>query len=98
MKMNLVARAVGLSLASSLIFGHTCAFAAEDEEDEAKEKKKENKMVVTGSRIKRTQTAGVSPITVISAKEIIQQGHANVYEAILGLSANTGGVLDEQDN
>lgn len=97
MKINIVARAVALSLASSVLLASNVVFAAEDEEEaQQEEQEKEKKVVITGSRIKRVDAAGISPVTVISADDIVRQGHANVYEAIRGLTANTGGVLDEQ--
>ena len=66
-------------------------------ESEQAKKEKTNIIKITGSRITRTDTETASPITVITAEDIEQQGHANVFEALRTITANTGGVLDEQE-
>lgn len=53
---------------------------------------------VTGSRIKRTDLEGISPITIISAEEIVSQGHATVFDALNALSINTGIFVGEENS
>lgn len=47
-------------------------------------------VVVTGSRIKRTEIEGPSPVTIISAEQISREGFNTVYDALETLSQNTG--------
>lgn len=50
------------------------------------------KVSVTGSRIKRTDLEGPSPVTVITADQIKKEGHATVFEALTTLPEVTGTV------
>lgn len=50
---------------------------------------------VTGSRIKRTEVEGPSPVTVISAEQIENEGHATVFEALETLVMASGAVETE---
>lgn len=50
---------------------------------------------VTGSRIKRTEIEGPSPVTVISAEQIENEGHATVFEALETLVMASGSVETE---
>ena len=53
------------------------------------------KVTVTGSRIKRTEIEGPSPITVITAEQIKQEGFNTVADALDTLSQNTGSVQND---
>ena len=73
-------RFVGIVLALAMISLAIpqVAFAAdEEEEDEAIEE-----VVVTGSRIKRSDFTSASPITVISGQSIVESGFTNLGEAL----------------
>ncbi|SFK73829.1 Secretin and TonB N terminus short domain-containing protein [Lysobacter sp. cf310] len=50
---------------------------------------------VTGSRIKRAEIEGPSPITVISAEQLEREGHATVFEALETLVMANGAVETE---
>ena len=50
---------------------------------------------VTGSRIKRAQLEGPSPITIITAQQIENEGHATVFEALETLVMAGGAVETE---
>jgi len=52
-------------------------------------------VVVTGSRIKRTQIEGPSPVTVISSAQIQREGFVTVFDALSTLTQNGGGVQNE---
>ncbi|RNF85481.1 TonB-dependent receptor [Lysobacter psychrotolerans] len=52
-------------------------------------------VVVTGSRIKRVDIEGPSPVTVITADQIEKQGFSTVYDALNTLSQFTGSVQNE---
>ncbi len=69
------------------------ASAAENESDED-----ENTVTITGSRIKRTEVEGPSPIVVIDAQSMMDQGFSNVFEAVQSLTSNTGTSFGGQAN
>lgn len=48
------------------------------------------KVVVTGSRIARSQKEGATSVTVITAKDIEAKGYRNVFDAIAQQTQNTG--------
>lgn len=50
---------------------------------------------VTGSRIRRAQVEGPSPVTVITAQQIQNEGHATVFEALETLVMASGAVETE---
>lgn len=54
-----------------------------------------DKVTVTGSRIKRVDIEGPSPVTVITADDIQKEGFSTVYEALATLSQFTGSVQNE---
>lgn len=54
-----------------------------------------DKVTVTGSRIKRADIEGPSPVTVITADDIKKEGFSTVYEALSTLSQFTGSVQNE---
>ncbi|MET1253985.1 TonB-dependent receptor plug domain-containing protein [Aliikangiella maris] len=74
-------------IAVSLALTPTTVFA---QDEEAKDESEGNKVVITGSRLKRNQMEGISPVTIISAEDMIAQGHATAYDVINSLSANSG--------
>ena len=82
-----------LALAAAMILP-TAAFAQtsnapaqQQEEDSAKTLEK---VEVVGSRIKRAQVEGPSPVTIISAEQIEAQGFNTVHEALETISQNVG--------
>jgi outer membrane receptor protein involved in Fe transport len=55
-----------------------------------------DRIVVTGSRIPRSETETASPVTVITGEEIERQGFRNVSDALRALPLATGSVQDNQ--
>lgn len=47
-------------------------------------------VVVTGSRIKRAEIEGPSPVTVITSEQLQKEGFNTVHDALVTLSQNTG--------
>ncbi|MFC4161657.1 TonB-dependent receptor [Chitinimonas lacunae] len=97
MKHNptLIATQVALALST---FSYS-ALAAEESTDaikpQASEQSKASKaeqVVVTGSRIVRVAKEGPTSVTVLTAKEIEQQGYKSVFDALNNLPQNTGFV------
>ena len=50
---------------------------------------------VTGSNIKRTDTEGVAPVEVITREDIVRSGRPNIAEVLRNLPSNTGGSFGE---
>lgn len=50
---------------------------------------------VTGSRIKRAEIEGPSPVTVVTAQQIEAEGHATVFDALESLVMASGAVETE---
>jgi outer membrane receptor protein involved in Fe transport len=50
---------------------------------------------VTGSRIRRTDTETPSPVQIISAKELKQSGYTSVSEVLRNVTANGQGTLSQ---
>ena len=65
---------------------------AQDEEEQAADL---GKVTITGSRIKRVDLEGPSPVVVITAEEMERKGFANVSEVLDALTQNTGGTSDQ---
>ncbi|MBV7314160.1 TonB-dependent receptor domain-containing protein [Shewanella sp. NIFS-20-20] len=87
-KVTRMAKAIHLGiLSSSLAFGGI-AFAAEEENKEEKVERIE----VTGSRINRTDLETAQPIVVLTAEDMKNEGFSTAFDALQGLSQNTGTV------
>ncbi len=83
-----IAKAVRLAMifgAASAATISTQAFSADEENAEEEIEKIE----VTGSRIKRTDMEGASPITVITTAEFEKQGRISVADALRNVTSNS---------
>ncbi len=69
------------------------AEVSDDEEDE--DVTDVGKVTVTGSRIKRIDIEGATPITVITRTDIDQAGYGTVYDAVSNLTQNIGETFGE---
>lgn len=54
-------------------------------------------IVVTGSRIKRSQIEGPTPVTVVTTEQLRKEGFATVYDKLLTVTEATGGVQNDYD-
>jgi len=54
-----------------------------------------DRVMVTGSRIKRSEIEGPSPVTIISAQQIEKEGFTTVFDVLNTLSQNNGTVQNE---
>ena len=68
----------------------TPALAQTESADEAAQSESSGEVVVTGSRIRRQDLAGVGPATVVSAEQIENTGIANIETVLQRLPANAG--------
>ncbi|RUO61829.1 TonB-dependent receptor plug domain-containing protein [Pseudidiomarina insulisalsae] len=76
----------GASLAMSGVAAAQDQQANEDQAEQAQER-----IQVTGSRIKRTDMEGASPVEVISAEDFEEQGRVSVAEALQTITSNSFG-------
>lgn len=75
-----------IALAMIALTSPQIVFAEEDEAEEIEE------VVVTGSRIKRSDFTSASPITVVTGQSIVESGFTNLGEALRNQAvAGTGG-------
>ncbi|WP_153915496.1 TonB-dependent receptor [Shewanella sp. TC10] len=92
MHKNLLAKSVRLAMisgAAAAAFSSPVAFAAE--EDETVER-----IEVTGSRIKRTDLEGASPVTTITAENMQVEGNFTVADALRNSNLNSFGSFSER--
>jgi outer membrane receptor protein involved in Fe transport len=66
-----------------------------DEEEDSDSTAEVEKLEVTGSRIKRNELEGASPIQVLTSEQIEAEGFSTVYDALNSLTQQTGGVQNE---
>jgi iron complex outermembrane receptor protein len=62
------------------------------------QKQQLEKITITGSNIRRTDTETVAPVQIITREEIARTGLQSVGEVLNRLSANTGGTFNEYSN
>lgn len=85
------------ALIAALVLPTTAAFAQEARQTDSQSQGTStlDKVTVTGSRIKRVEIEGPSPVTVITADDIEKEGFTTVYEALNTLTQFTGSVQNE---
>lgn len=69
--------------------------SSESDRSESQEATDIDTVVVTGSRIKRTEIEGPAPVTVITSADLERQGFSTVAEALNTLTQITGSVQNE---
>lgn len=92
LQRNLLAQSLALVLGMQFAGALMAQDAASEKAvQEKKEESKELEAVqVVGSRIKRAQVEGPSPVTVITSEQIEREGFNTVYDALETLAQNTG--------
>ncbi|MCX7033010.1 MAG: TonB-dependent receptor plug domain-containing protein [Arenimonas sp.] len=91
-RRNLLARSLALALTlpmATSAFAQTAATTAEDEEDTAEQTTTLDAVTVVGSRIKRSEIEGPSPVVVISREDFEREGFRTVGDALQTLTQNT---------
>ena len=83
-KHNAITAAVKIALLTTVAFSVPASHAAEEEEV-----KKENKITVTGSRIKRLEHSSPSPVVVISREQIKRFGTSDLGTILAEFSSIT---------
>jgi|GEM_PF-1739932 len=89
------------AILATLAFGISPAVLAQDAQEEdasttAQPATNLDKVTVTGSRIKRVDIEGPTPVTVVTAEDIQAQGFNTVYEALNTLTQNDIGRLQNE--
>ncbi|MCR9279039.1 MAG: TonB-dependent receptor [Pseudomonadaceae bacterium] len=82
MSIDLLVRArafFAVLLGSALVISTPSAFAQDDADDE---EYVEEQVVVTGSRVKRSDFVSASPITVIDGQALLESGYGDIGEAL----------------
>ena len=92
---NLVARAVRLALFAGLS-GVVSLVPAYAEEEEGEDVAVQEKVTVTGTRIKRAEVEGPLPITIIDREEIVASGEISVAELLRSQTFNTFGSFKQR--
>ncbi|MCW8875927.1 MAG: TonB-dependent receptor [Kangiellaceae bacterium] len=85
MKKHSIATWVGMALSSTALLGPTDISAAEPLAEE------EQKITITGSRIKRVDMEGATPVTVITAEDIEAMGFQTVSDVLRNNNLNSFG-------
>ncbi|MBW3164085.1 TonB-dependent receptor [Ferrimonas balearica] len=88
--MNMNAKCTAIAVSSALFA--TAPFAATD--TTSKTLNVDERIEVTGSRIKRVDIEGVSPLTVITADDIANSGLSSISEVLATSIANNGASFD----
>jgi iron complex outermembrane recepter protein len=83
---------LALAFGSSLLIASTTTVFAQDAQTQPNAQKQE-RIEVTGSNIKRTDTETSSPVQVITREEIQRSGKQSIAEVIQGISANNSGSI-----
>ena len=87
-------RALALALVTSM--SAHAAEEASDVQDQGENKAEaEERITVTGSRIKRNNLEGATPVTIITSEQIEKEGHATVFDALNTLTQTTGATQNE---
>ena len=79
-----------LTTAGLMSLNMTTVQAAEGDEVD------DNKIVITGSRIKRADVEGAAPIVTISAEQINERGYTSVQDVLNDLTQNSNGSMTQQ--
>jgi iron complex outermembrane receptor protein len=85
------------SLAGALVIAET-ATAQQTPQPAAQQPQKLERIEITGSNIRRTDTATVAPVQIITREEIARSGQQTVGDVLSRLPANTGGNFNETAN
>jgi iron complex outermembrane recepter protein len=84
---------------SGAVFAQQQAESSEDEQEQTQPSSQNatelQKIEVVGSRIKRAEIEGPSPVTIISTEQLEKEGFVTVFDALKTLTQNTGVVQNE---
>ena len=84
-----------LILSSTLVLS-AGVWAQDASDDDDEDTADLDRVVVTGSRIARTEIEGPQPVTILTSADIEEQGFSNAYEALESLTQFNGTIQDDQ--
>lgn len=87
---------VGLVVSTAFIFGGGTVALAQDESD--KDEFVLDEIVVTGSRIERSDIESMSPISVFTSTDILESGHVTVEDFVQNMPTITGAFFGRTVN
>lgn len=101
-RRNALACALALALTAPLALAQSAATTDPAKVDSTKKADGKNaeeleKVVVTGTHIKRAEIEGPAPVTVITAEDIKKQGFATVYDVLQTITEAIGNVQNDYD-
>ena len=79
-----------LLLALAMAFSANAVWAQDSADEDEDDSARLDRVVVTGSRIKRSHLEGAAPIIVIDQQEMNERGYTTVFEALADLPINNG--------
>jgi iron complex outermembrane recepter protein len=92
LKRSVLATALAFAMATPMVMAQDTATTTTEEDDEQTTL---DTVEVVGSRIKRAEIEGPSPVTVITADQMEAEGHTTVYDALITLTQTTGTIQNE---
>ena len=84
-------------LISGMAFAQDNTGSTEDKQTETSGQEQQNldKIEVIGSRIKRAEVEGPSPVTIITSDQLEKEGFLSVAETLSTITQNSGSVQNE---
>lgn len=92
-----LSQAIARAICVPALLALSLASHAQDAASEEEEARELDTITVTGSRLKRVDIEGPSPVTVIDAAQIQREGFTTVFEVLNSLTQTTGNIQVEQD-
>ena len=90
---------LALALAAALLFPFSSVALAQTDADDApassEEERELEKVVVTGSRIKRSEIEGPAPVTVITREQLEREGFVTVADALETITQASGSTQND---
>lgn len=80
------------ALVLALIAPNAVFAAEQDDKQKADKEKEEERVLITGSRIKRVDTEGAAPVQVLTGQQIQAEGFLTVYDALTTINEAIGTV------
>ncbi|MCM2355463.1 MAG: TonB-dependent receptor [Arenimonas sp.] len=94
-RRSVLARSLALALTLPFAFSAAAQEATDEDEESTDETTQLDAVEVVGSRIKRAEIEGPSPVTVITSAQIEAEGFNTVYDALNTLTQTTGSIQNE---
>jgi outer membrane receptor protein involved in Fe transport len=97
-KRNPIASAIKTALYSSLVASVALSGVTFAQDSEDGDKENLDRLTVTGSRIKRTDLEGVSPVVSVTREELTSSGHNTLQDFVRTLTISAANNADDNNN